>query len=129
MNHLAVIAAALSDLLVGAIWYSPPLFARAWRREAGLSEESLRKGNPGLVYTAAFLLALVISYVLGSFLDDPRTDALWGFTVGFLAGIWAAAAFIIVALFERRRPAYFLIHVGYILAAFTLKGLIIGAWR
>ena len=36
---------------------------------------------------------------------------------------------MIVVLFEQRTWGYMLINAGYVLVAFTLKGLIIGAWR
>ena len=129
INHLAVIAATLSDLLVGALWYSPILFYKAWMNANGFTEESLKKGNPGLIYGLTLVLALIISYNLAFFLGDAKTDAGWGMIAGFLAGVWAAAAFTIIALFERRSLAYVLVNCGYVLVAFTLKGLIIGAWR
>lgn len=129
INHLAVIVAALSDLLVGALWYSPILFYKAWMNANGFTDEILKKGNPGIIYGLTCVLALVISYNLAFFLADDKTDTMWGLTAGFLAGVWAASAFAIVGLFERRSLSYILINTGYMLVAFSLKGLILGAWR
>ena len=129
INHLAVIVAALSDFVVGALWYSPLLFATAWMKVNNLTAEDLKKGNPAVTYTVVLVLSLTISYSLAFFLGNPETNATWGLTAGFLAGVWAAAAMAIVALFEKRSVKYMFINGGYVLIAFTVKGLILGAWR
>lgn len=131
INHLAVLAAALSDFLVGALWYSPLLFYRAWKTENKLTDEMLKAGfNPALTYGLSFLFALIISYNLAFFLAEPGTDAAWGTTAGLLAGLgWASLGFATVALFERKSARYVAINCGYLTIAFTLKGFIIGAWR
>ncbi len=128
INHLAVLAAAFSDLLVGALWFSPLLFYKKWLKATGLQEEQL-KGSQGKIFGLTLLMALIISYNLAVFLGEEGTGAAWGATAGFLAGVWAAAALVIISLFERKPAAYVLINVGYFLVAFTLKGFIIGLWR
>jgi hypothetical protein len=35
LNWLAILAAAISTMIVGFLWYSPLLFAKAWMREMG----------------------------------------------------------------------------------------------
>ena len=32
INHWAVFACAVANLVVGAIWYSPPLFYNGWKK-------------------------------------------------------------------------------------------------
>jgi len=129
INHIAVISAALSDFIVGALWFSPIMFYKPWLKENSLTEDILRKGNPGKTYFIVFILALIISYNLAAFLGEPNTNTMWGLTAGFLAGVWAAAGFTIIALFEKKSIKYILIDCGYLLVAFSFKGLIIGAWR
>lgn len=130
INHLAVIVAAISDFAVGALWYSPLLFYKAWMKENNFTEETLKKGNPAVTYSLTFVFALVISYNLAFFLGDANTDVMWGLQAGILAGLgWAAMAFSIVALFEKKSFKYIVINCGYIVVAFALKGFIIGAWR
>mgnify|MGYP000377311663 CR=1 FL=1 len=41
INWLAVLLGALAFFLVGAIWYGV-LFAKAWQRAAGLSDEAIQ---------------------------------------------------------------------------------------
>jgi hypothetical protein len=130
INHLAVFVCALANLALGALWYSPILFYRAWLSETTLSEEQLERSNPAKMYGLAFFFALLISYNLAFFLGDSQTTPVWGATAGFLAGFgFAALIFAIVALFERRSWRYILINGGYITVYFTLIGLILGAWR
>lgn len=130
INHWAVWVAAISDFFVGALWYSPLLFYKAWLQENKLSEEETKKGNPLVIYGIAFIFSLIISYNLAFFLGDPKTTTLWGLAAGFLAGFgWAAMGFAIIGLFERKSWKYMSINCGYLVVAFSLKGLIIGAWR
>jgi hypothetical protein len=130
INHIAIVVAAISDFAVGALWYSPLFFYKAWMKENNLTEERLKKANPAIMYTLTFIFSLIISYNLAFFLGDANTDAIWGLQAGILAGLgWAAMAFAIVALFEQKSFKYILINCGYIVVAFALKGLIIGVWR
>ncbi|MEQ9405559.1 MAG: DUF1761 domain-containing protein [Cyclobacteriaceae bacterium] len=130
INHWAVLVAALSNLLVGAIWYSPALFYKAWKAENKLSDEDIAKSNPGKLYTISTVLSLIICYNMAAFLGDSKTDWVWGTTAGFLAGFgWAALIFAIIALYEQKSIRYILINGGYIVVYFTLIGFIIGAWR
>jgi hypothetical protein len=130
INHLAVFVCAIANLALGALWYSPLLFYRAWLKEANLSEEQIEKSNPAKAYGLAFLFALIISYNLAFFLGDNQTTPAWGATAGFLAGFgFSTLIFAIIALFERRSGKYVLINGGYITVYFTLIGFILGLWR
>jgi hypothetical protein len=130
INHLAVFVCALLNLALGALWYSPALFYRAWLSETGLREEQLAQSNPAKTYGLTFLFALVISYNLAFFLGDGQTTPVWGVTAGFLAGFgWSTLIFAIIALFERRSWKYILINGGFITVYFTLIGFVLGLWR
>lgn len=130
INHFAVIVCAILNLVLGAIWYSPMLFYKAWKKENNLSDDDLKKVNPVKTYGLTLLLALIMSYNMAFFLGDAKTDAAWGATAGFLAGFgWAALIFTVIALFEMRSWKYILINGGYIVVYFTLIGFILGAWR
>ena len=43
VNYLAVALAALSAFVLGGLWYSPLLFAKAWVRLNGFNEEEMKK--------------------------------------------------------------------------------------
>lgn len=129
INHLAVVAAAVSMFVVGALWYGP-LFGKAWQRVNGLSDEDLQSASPLKTYGLSFLFSLVMAYNLAAFLGDPGTTAQWGLTAGFLAGFgWVALGIAMISTFEQRSWKYILINGGYMTVSFVLMGLILGAWR
>lgn len=130
INHLAVAVCAIANLALGALWYSPVMFYKAWLKENNLTEEAVKKINPGKVYGLSFIFSLIISYNMAFFLGAGNTDITWGATAGFLTGFgFAGLIFGVVALFEMRSWTYIFINGGYMIVYFTLIGLIIGAWR
>jgi hypothetical protein len=130
INHLAVFVCALMSLVIGALWYSPLLFFKAWQQENGLSDEQVAKANPLKTYSLTLLLAWIISYNLAFFLADSKTNWKWGLTAGLLAGGgWAATMFVIISLFEQRSLKYILINCGYISIYFASIGFVLGVWR
>ena len=129
MNVWAVLAAALSSLVLGAVWYSPVLFARAWMRASGVTEEQARAANPAKTLGVTFLLALIGSAVFALFLG-PRPAPGFGAAAGFAAGLcWVAGSFGINYLFEQRSLKLFLVNGGYHTLQYTLIGLILGLWH
>lgn len=56
---LSALAAALSTLVVGFIWYHPKVFGTAWMKAEGLTEEKLKKGNMAMIFGLSFVLAFV----------------------------------------------------------------------
>jgi hypothetical protein len=130
LNWPAIIVATLSTFLIGGLWYSPMLFQKVWMREAKVTEEEMKKGNPAKVFGFAFLWSFVMSFNLAMYLNAPGTNLSWGATAGFLAGFgWVAMAIFVIGLFERRSATYMLIHAGYMIVSFVVMGAIIGAWR
>ncbi|MCB0611038.1 MAG: DUF1761 domain-containing protein [Lewinellaceae bacterium] len=130
LNHLAVIAAALSTFVLGALWFSPILFGKAWMVENNLTEEDLKKGSMAKILGLALIFALVMAYNLGFFLADPSVDFKMGALYGFLTGFgWVAMAIFTIGLFERKTWRYMLINAGYMIVSFTVMGMILGAWK
>jgi hypothetical protein len=130
INHLAVLTAALSSLVLGGLWYSPLLFYKAWRNANGFTDEELKQKSSPLPFVLAFGFGVVMSYNLAFFLAGPSTDAVWGLAAGARAGLgWAAMLVATIAVFERRSWAYILINGGYCVVYLSAAGLIIGAWR
>jgi len=130
INHWAVLACAVFSMALGALWYSPLFFYKAWKTENKLTDEQLKQSNPLKTYGISFLLAYLMSYNLAFFLGDANTNWQWGITAGFLAGFgWAAAIFTTIALFEQKSWRYILINSFYIIIYFTGIGFILGIWR
>ena len=129
VNWIAVLLCGVSSLVLGGIWYSPMLFAKAWQKGAGLSDEQAKSGNMGLIFGLTFVLSLVAAYVFAMFIGTTMSLAA-ATAAGFSAGLcWVAASLGISYLFERRPLSLWLIHGGYHTLQFTLFGLIIGAMQ
>ena len=130
INHLAVFVCALLSLAIGALWYSPVLFFKAWQKESGLTDEQVAKANPLKTYSLTFFVAWIISYNLAFFLGDSKTNWHWGLVAGLLAGVgWVVNMLVIISLFEQRSFKYMLINGGYITVYFALIGFVLGIWR
>lgn len=130
INHIAVLVCAVMSLVIGAVWWSPLLFAKAWQKENGLTDEQLAGANMLKTFGLTFLLAWLMSYNLAFFLGAQGTTWQWGVIAGLLTGAgWVAAMFIVIALFEQRSLKYILINCGYIVVYFAVIGFILGIWR
>ena len=128
-NIWAVLVAALSTFLIGGLWYSPALFGKAWMRENGFTEESMKGANMTKIFGLAFLLGIVAAINLAMFMgpeNDPAMGAMWGFLAGFG---WVATFVGTHYLFERRSLKLFLINSGYSIVALTVMGVILAAWK
>jgi len=129
MNLWAVLAAGVTSMVLGAVWYSPVLFARAWMRESGMTEEKARAASLAKTLGTAFVLALIGAAVFAAFLG-PSPAPAFATAAGFAAGLcWVAGSFGINYLFEQRSLKLFLINGGYHTLQYTLIGLVLGLWH
>src|SRR5262245_2299120 len=133
-HYLPIFLAALAAFLIGAIWYSPLLFAKAWVRVHGYTPETLaemQKRAPK-TYSASFVAFLVMAAVLHIILShlgvvgSAHHGAGWGFHLWL--GIAAPIGFTAI-LYSDKPFAAFLIDTGYQLAYLVVMGAILGAWH
>lgn len=130
INWWAVLVAAVSNFVIGGIWYSPILFGKAWMRANDFTPEDLNRRSPAVVFGVSFLFCLAMAANLAAFLDDPATTLSWGITAGVLAGLgWVTLGLGVVALFEHRKWSYLLVNGGYLTVSFAVMGAILGGWR
>ena len=129
INYWAILVAALSTFLIGGLWYSPAVFGKAWMKENGFTEESMKGGNMIKIFGLSFVLGLIAAVNLAMFMgpeNKPEMGALWGFLAGFG---WVATFIGTHYLFERRSLKLFLINSGYSIVSLTIMGIIIAAWK
>ena len=129
INWLAVVVAGLSSFLVGGLWYSNVLFAKAWMVDSNTSLENIKLSNKPKIFGFTALFSLLMAVNLAMFLSGANTTWVWGASAGFLAGIWTFCAIAIHSLFELKSWRLIFINGGYSIASLTLMGLIIGFWR
>ncbi len=61
-NLLAVALAGVAAMIVGALWYSPLLFAPAWIKALGKTPEEM--GNPKIAIANAAVMNLISAFTL-----------------------------------------------------------------
>lgn len=130
INWWAVLVAAVSNFVIGGLWYSPALMGKVWMRANGFTPEDLNRRSPAVVFGVSFVFCLLMAANLAAFLDDPSTTLTWGITAGVLAGLgWATLGLGVIALFEQRPWSYLLVNGGYLTVSFAAMGAVLGAWR
>jgi hypothetical protein len=158
MNFLAIIAAALSTLVIGFIWYNPKIFGTIWMRESGMTEEKAKGANMAKVFGMAILFGLMIAFFLPPIVIHqvgamqlvggdastalPSYEAFMadygnhhrsfghGALHGGMAGLFLALPVIgINSMFERKSWKYILINGGYFIVTMAVMGGIICGWK
>jgi hypothetical protein len=126
INWLAVVVAALSAFVIGALWYGP-LFGTTWIEEIELTEEEINEANMSVIYGTAFVLEFVIALNLAYFVGGSSMTygALYGFLTGFG---WIAMAMGVTYLFSRKSLTLWAIDSFYFVVSLTMMGVILTAW-
>jgi hypothetical protein len=135
INLLAVLVAAISTMVVGFVWYSPLLFAKAWMKEMGYDPsdkaktEEMKK-SAGPAYGGSFLASLVSAFILALFLHWLRVESLhFGLMVGFHVWLgFVATVQFTSALFTKQSMKLFAINTGYQLVCYVAMGAILAVW-
>jgi hypothetical protein len=121
VNWLAVIIAAVAQIVLGYIWYLPMLFGKRYEAETGRT-----LGNPtpmtiGYMVVAALLAAVGLAIFSGGGIEITdgaiRAALLWLY---FVVPVSAAAIF-----FEGRSWMWWIITAGYWLVGLVIMGAII----
>jgi hypothetical protein len=129
INVWAVLAAGVSSMVLGGLWYSPVLFGKAWTAASGVTEAQQKSANMAKIMGTAFLLAVIGAAVFAMFLG-PRPALGFATAAGLSAGLcWVAGSFGINYLFEQRSMRLFLINGGYHTLQYTLIGAVLGLWH
>ena len=127
LNIWAILVAAVSGFILGAIYYGP-LLGKVWQQEVGLSDEEVSSGA-AQTFIPSFLMAVVASFTLALFMGDHM-----GWKNGLLIGLTAGLGIAVTTnttnqLFEKRPIKLMLINAGYWILNLTIMGIILGAWR
>jgi hypothetical protein len=134
INYPAVFVAALAYWLLGAVWYSPILFARPFVALMHLTPEQLaaaEAAGAGKQIAVALLISLLLAYVLAHFVRFTGAETARS---GILTGFWLWLGFVATTnletvLFESRPLGLYLINNGYHLVGLLGMGALLAVWR
>lgn len=133
INYLAVLASAISTLVIGALWYSPVLFAKSRMNEMGMKPEDLEKAKAGAKkgYIISIIGSLIAAFVMAALIARMDVQTLFG---GIKLGMAAAIGFIATTQaanysFESRSMKLYCINVGYTVVTYVIMSIILMSWR
>lgn len=135
VNWLAVIAAAVSNMVIGFAWYSDSLFGKPWRQLMGISggkptQDQMTK-MIGLGLGSAFLMAFVLSHSI-TFAESYLGES--GISSGLMSGFWNWLGFMFPLLlgsyiYEKKPLKLVWINSGFWLLSMLVMGVIIALWK
>ena len=115
INFAAIFTCAIFLWILGAVWYSPVMFAKKWMQLIGITREPGKRDGLLLGMTASFFGDLVISFVLANVLVWAHVT---GFKRGAVLGVLMWMGFIAApnlpqGLYEKRPFKLFAINSGF----------------
>lgn len=132
INWLHVLVAAIAYFILGAVWYSPVLFAKKWQGYVNMdmTAPNAKKGM-GQLMILSFILMLICASgidILANKMD--LHGVISGLKLGFLTGLcFSASAIHIAYLYEKKPLGLHLINALYSVAGNIIAAIIICCWR
>ena len=128
VSWLGVIVGAAIYFFLGALWYSPPLFAKPWQAAIGWDESRQPPQTNPMTYVLPAAMYLVAAIAMAIIAAATGTDSITeGLVLGLITGIGFALPMVgVEATFDPNKPkpmAWFLITVAYHLIGFAILGV------
>lgn len=131
INFFPVIAAAVINMALGILWYSPVVFGKIWIKAMGkTAEESGNQANP-LIYVINTISSLIFAYILAHIMKFASID---NFESGVIIGFWVWLGFVATTvipgyLYERRPKLLYFIFIFYQLFSICSMGGLLAVWK
>lgn len=143
INWIAIALAVLSNFALGFIWYNPKVFGSMWLRSIGKDPATFKPNMKKMPYimlaslVGAFFMAFVMYMIItvGHAAEGPQGTGHepWfghGMLHGFMIALGTAIPILIMnGLYEEKKTANILIHLGYWIVSMMLMGGIIDVLR
>ena len=131
INHWAVLVSGVILWLLGAIWYSPALFAKPWMEMLGIKKDESKRSWMIVGMISSFICDLLVSFVLAHVIGWAEVS---GFGYGALVGclIWIGffgSPNLPQNIYEGRRFKLFAINNLYWLVGLFIIGGLLATWK
>ena len=128
VSWLGVIAGAAVYFFLGALWYSPLLFAKPWQAAIGWDESRQPPQMNPMTYVLPAAMYLIAAIAMAIISAATGTDSVTeGLVLGLITGIGFALPMVgVEATFDPNKPkpmTWFLITVAYHLIGFAILGV------
>ena len=130
VNSVAVIVAAIAQIVIGTVWYLPQLFGKQWAAATG---REINTGPNPMLYVIAIIGSLVSAYVLALVLEVVMqargpVSLVDGIAIGLIAWLgFIATTQAVGGAFEGRSWTLFGINAGNSALSYAVMGAIIAA--
>jgi hypothetical protein len=128
VSWLGVIVGAAIYFVLGALWYSPPLFAKPWMAAIGWDASRQPPQMNPMTYVLPAAMYLIAAIAMAIIAAATGTDSITeGLVLGLVTGIGFALPMVgVEATFDPNKPkpmTWFLITVAYHLIGFAILGV------
>ncbi len=132
VNYVSVLLAAISNMVLGFLWYSPVLFGKQWMDLMGYKEKDMPKMQEEAKkgYMTSFVLAVLMAYVMAHFIsylgvETPMQAVQLGFWtwLGFVGNTQLGEQ-----LWTGKPMQLFYLNTGYRLVSTVVMALILTMW-
>ena len=133
INWLAVLVGAAIYFVLGALWFSPVLFAKPWQRSIGWDPAATPPAMNPMFYVVPALSYLVISTAVAMLASATATDTFGeGVVLGLVIGVGLAAMHTLGdAVFDPNKPqpyTWFAITAAYHLLGILVVAVLVSVW-
>lgn len=130
MNYLAILVAAVAYMALGALWFSPVLFGKAWLKGTGKTKEQVMADHSPMNYLIGIVTAFISSYGIARIMYwTNMSEIVDGVKVGLFVGVcFALMAILVNDAFEARPKFLSFINGLYHICGMIIAGVIIGAF-
>lgn len=128
VSPFAVIAAALSHLAVGYVWYHPKVFGVLWMRGANIAPHGVERARSRrtLLTFVGLVVAVAVAFVYGVFANTMNFHSLpellsltaW-ISVGFVCTLLASSV-----MWEMKPLSYYAVNVTYWIASLSITAVL-----
>lgn len=132
VNLVAVLVCSIITFVLGALWYSPLLFAKKWLGLIGKTSEELKQGANAMTYVMTFILGFMTNFSLAFVIILSNVTIFYdGALVGATCwiGFAGATSYNNQVVVVQRRAALWSIDAGCNLISFMISGAILTLWK
>ena len=130
-NIWAIIVCIASNMIIGALWYSPVLFGNAWLKLINKKPEDISKSdaNKSMVLSIipAILSILFLYLILSIISTSTLIDSL---IIGCIISVgFVGMSALNLVFFENRSFRLTLLNVGYTFVSLNVAAVILTLWK
>lgn len=132
LDFRPILIIAVIGYAIGALWYSPLLFGKAWKAQVKLTDEQMKAdGGMAKKMIVTFICVLLATVMLDALISDYRSISIQsGFKFGLFVGVLLVGALQLPSsLYENRSLKYFLITAGYCIVLCVVECGLLAIWR